>query len=88
SAPTIRPLDEGAVLAAAEARVVITVEEHWVHGGLGEACGTLLLEAGKSVTFRRVGFPDESTVTGSQAEIFRHYGLTGEALAGLARDLL
>src|SRR4029450_790840 len=41
---TIKPLDEAAVLGAAkETGGVITVEEHSVHGGLGEACAALLL---------------------------------------------
>jgi transketolase len=86
---TIRPLDKEAVIrAATECGAVITVEEHSISGGLGEACAAVLMEAGVSVPFRRTGFPDEDTVTGSQADIFRHYGITGEGLAGAASDLL
>ncbi len=89
SVPTLRPLDQTAVVAAArECRAVITVEEHLVHGGLGEACAASILQAGVSVPFRIVGIPDEDTVTGSQADIFRHYGISMEGLAGLALDLL
>jgi transketolase len=32
--------------------------------------------------------PDEHTVTGSQADIFRHYGITMESLAQTAVSLL
>jgi transketolase len=86
---TIKPLDEGAVLSAAnETGGVITVEEHSVHGGLGEACAALLLEAGKCVPFKIVGFPDEYTVTGGQVEILKHYGMDGPGLAKTARGLL
>ena len=89
SVPTVKPIDEAAILAAArECRAVITVEEHMINGGLGEACAALLLEAGVGVPFKRVGIPDEYTVTGSQADIFRHYGLTMEGLADTARTLL
>lgn len=88
SVPTIRPLDGEAILRAARCGVLITVEEHMVHGGLGEACAALLLEAGVAVRFRRVGIPDEYTVTGSQADIFRHYGISMEGLANTARALL
>jgi transketolase len=35
-----------------------------------------------------VGFPDEDTVTGSQADIFRHYGITMEGLTRTAIELL
>jgi hypothetical protein len=86
SVPMIRPLDKETVLRAGrECRAVITVEEHLVHGGLGEACAATLLEAGVRPRFRIVGLPDEDTVTGSQADIFRHYGLSMESLAATAR---
>jgi transketolase len=86
---TVRPLDLTCVLAAGrECRAVITAEEHMVHGGLGEACAATLMQAGVAVPFRMVGIPDEYTVTGAQADIFRHYGITMEGLAGAARSLL
>jgi len=86
---TVKPLDVAAALKAGrECGAVITVEEHSVHGGPGEACAALLLQAGVSVPFRIVGIPDEDTVTGSQADIFRHYGLTMEGLSQTALDLL
>jgi transketolase len=85
SLPTVKPLDTAVVLAAGrECRAVITVEEHLVHGGLGEAVASTLLQAGISVPFRIVGVPDEETVTGSQADIFRHYGISMEGLGATA----
>jgi transketolase len=85
---TIKPLDEAAVLqAASETGCLITVEEHSVSGGLGEACASLLLQQGQSLRFQIVGFPDEYTVTGSQVELFRHYGISGSGLAQSARRL-
>lgn len=86
---TIKPLDAKIVLAAAEAcRAIITVEEHSVHGGLGEACAGLLLQHGLQVKFKIVGIPDEYTVTGPQLDILRHYGISREGLARIALDLL
>src|SRR5688572_13291911 len=78
---TIKPLDVVEVLSAgAECRAVVSVEEHSVHGGLGEACAATLLQAGLRARFRIVGIPDEYTVTGSQADIFRRYGISMEGL--------
>lgn len=89
SLPSIKPLDEAAVLAAARAcRAVITVEEHLIHGGLGEAVGALLARHGISTHFSSAAIPDEYTVTGSQADIFRHYALTMEGLSHQALTLL
>jgi len=89
SVPTVKPLDPDAVLAAArECRAVVTAEEHLVNGGLGEAAASVIAQAGIATRFRIVGIPDEYTVTGSQADIFRHYGLSMEGLAAMARALL
>ncbi len=86
---TIKPFDSEALLQAARnTRALITVEEHSVYGGLGERCASLLMENGVHLPFKIVGFPDEHTVTGSQMEIFKHYGISAEGLAQTARQLL
>jgi transketolase len=86
---TVKPLDAEAVLTAArECPAIVTVEEHSVHGGLAEACAALLLQAGVHKPFRIVGIPDEETVTGAQADIFRHYGISMEGLVQVALELL
>ena len=86
---TVKPLDTEDVLKSGhECRAVITVEEHSVHGGLGEACASVLMQAGVTVPFRIAGIPDEDTVTGAQADIFRHYGVSMEGLSKAALKLL
>ncbi len=86
---TVKPLDEEIVLKAGrECRAIITVEEHSVHGGLGEACAAALMQAGVHRAFKIIGIPDEDTITGAQADIFRHYGISMEGLAETALDLL
>jgi len=86
---TVKPLDKEAVLKAGrECKAVVTVEEHMVHGGLGEACAAVLMQAGVSKPFRIVGIPDEETVSGAQPDIFRHYGISMESLADLAISLI
>lgn len=87
--PSLRPFDSASVIAAGkDCKAVVTVEEHMVHGGLGEACASTLLAAGVAPRFRIVGIPDEYTVTGSQADIFRHYGISMEGLSQVAREVL
>lgn len=89
SVHTLRPLDTEAITdAARHSRVVITVEEHSVMGGLGSTVASLLLQAGIYRPFKIVGIPDEYTYTGSQLEIFAHYGLSPAGLAQSARTLL
>ncbi|MEM7128821.1 MAG: transketolase C-terminal domain-containing protein [Chloroflexota bacterium] len=86
---TVKPLDSETLLeAASNTRTMITVEEHSVFGGLGSACAETLMQNGISIPFQIVGIPDEYTVTGSQPEIFEHYGITPEGLIDRAKALL
>jgi len=86
---TVKPLDTEAILSAAtQCRGIITAEEHSVHGGLGEAVAGVLAQAGGAPPLKIVGIPDEDTVTGSQASIFQHYGLTAEGISAAARSVL
>jgi len=86
---TINPLDKEAIIEVAKrCQAVITVEEHCVNGGLGEACASLLMQERVYVPFKIVGFPDEETVTGSQTEIFNYYGISGEGLMQTALKML
>lgn len=86
---TINPLDKEAIIEVAKrCKAVITVEEHCVNGGLGEACASLLMQERVYVPFKIVGFPDEETVTGSQNEIFGYYGISGEGLCQTALKML
>jgi transketolase len=86
---TIKPLDTDAILrAASDTGAIVTVEEHCVLGGLGEACASVLMEAGISIPFKILGLPDEYTITGNQLEIFGHYGISAQGLAETAGKLL
>jgi transketolase len=89
SVHTVKPLDTEAILQAGrECRAVVTLEEHMIHGGLGEAVAAALMQAGLIKPFRIVGIPDEETVPGAQADIFRHYGISMEGLSETATKLL
>jgi len=89
SIPTLKPFDTETVLnAARQCRVVVTAEEHMINGGLGEASAGVIARAGLATRFETIGIPDEYTVTGSQADIFRHYGLSMEGLSATALRLL
>lgn len=81
---TIKPIDYSVI----KNKPIITVEEHMIHGGLGEAVAAYLMENKIFIPFKRIGFPDEYTVTGSQGDIFNHYGLSGTGIAEEAKKLL
>ena len=86
---TIKPLDKALILQLAkDTGAILTVEEHSVNGGLGEACASLLMQNKYNKPFKIMGIPDEYTVTGSQTEIFNHYGLSADGIAEAVLNLL
>lgn len=86
---TIKPLDYNLLeKLASTGKPIITVEEHSVYGGLGEACASFLLQNNHHNRFKIMGIPDEYTVTGSQQEIMSHYGISEDGIAETARQLV
>ena len=81
----LKPADTEAICKAArETKAIITVEEHSVHGGLGElVCGITAKFCPVPVSI--MGFPDEEYKVGSNTDLFRYYGLTPENIADEAR---
>lgn len=84
---TLRPLDVDAVLEAAGTGLVITAEEHSIHGGLGGAVAEVLGQH-RPTRMRILGLPDAFLCSGSPGEVFARYGLTGEGIASSALEAL
>jgi len=86
---SVKPIDREAVLAAArECGALLTVEEHYVTGGLGGAVAEVLADAGVAVPFRRHGIEDEYVRVGPPAALYAHYRLDGPGIAEVALELL
>lgn len=80
--PTIKPLDEAAVLAAAmKTGRVITIEDNVKIGGMGSRIASLLLEKNVKCTIRILAFPDTPITHGSVDELDRLYGLDAASIA-------
>jgi transketolase len=73
---TIKPIDRGAVIAAARATgSVVTAEEHSIIGGLGSAVAEVLCESCPT-PLKRIGIQDRFGQSGTPDLLFDHYGLT------------
>jgi transketolase len=81
--PTIKPLDEAAILQAAgkTGRLVVVAENHSVIGGLGEAVATTLMREGTRCRFRQVGLPDAFLDAGALPTLHDRYGISAQAMA-------
>ena len=84
---TIKPLDEDAILAAAETRGIVTAEEHHLTGGLGGAVAELLAVR-RPTPMRMVGMPDEFACVGPTDRIRARYGMSAKHIADACLDLL
>jgi transketolase len=78
---TIKPLDTDAILAAGRSsRVLMTVEEHSIIGGLGGAVAEVLSEAGIGSRLHRHGIRDEYALIGAPHPLYHHYRLDAEGI--------
>ena len=75
---TIKPLDEELVIASAQKTgKVVTVEEHNIIGGLGEAvCSCLSEKCPTSV--KRIGVNDVFGHSGPAKDLLKQFGLSAE----------
>lgn len=82
------PIDDLAALLAAH-RVAITVEAHYINGGVGSLVAEIIAEGGLSCRLTRAGIratPDGRS--GSQEYLYSQFGLSRDALAATAEGLL
>jgi transketolase len=90
--PTIKPLDEKAILdMASPVKAIVTIEEHSIIGGLGSAVAEILAEANFDMPkrFKRIAlpdiFPDEY---GSQESLMNRFGITSEAIISIIKNFV
>ena len=85
---TIKPIDAACVTEYAEkCGNVVTVEEHSVIGGLGDAVADVLM--GKvNCKFRKIGVNDQFGQSGKAADVLREYGLTADQIAERIKETL
>jgi transketolase len=86
---TIKPLDREAVLGAARrSRLLMTVEEHNVIGGLGAAVAEVLSEEGAGTRLLRHGIRDCYSLIAPPNHLYAHYKLDAQGIAATARAAL
>lgn len=85
---SLKPVDEELILRCArECGKIVTVEEHTVIGGLGDAVSAVT-SAHEPVPVIRLGVQDEFGHSGSAAELLNEFGLTADTIAETVRDMM
>lgn len=85
--PTIKPLDEAAVISSAmKTGYVITIEDNVKIGGMGSMIGTLLKEKQIDCKFKIFAFPDKAITHGTVDELDKLYGLDAVTIVSKIRS--
>lgn len=86
--PTLKPLDEEAIVAAADRTgLVLTTEEHTIIGGLGGAVAEVLGER-RPTRMKRHGLRDIYGESGANDALLEKYGMSAPHVAAAVRELL
>ncbi len=86
--PTLKPIDEAAIIsAAAETGAIVTAEEHLEHGGLGSIIAQVIARH-QPVPIEFVAVKDTYAKSGKAAELLRRYGLDTEDIEHAVRRVL
>jgi transketolase len=84
---SLKPIDGQTLAAAAEETGrIVTVEDHWPEGGLGEAVLSALSEHGARAEVTRLAVR-EMPRSGKPDELLAAYDIDADAIAGAAREL-
>ena len=84
----VKPLDKDGLLKAAKGKkLVVTAEEHAPFGGLGSMVSQVIA-ANDPMRVINLALPDSPVITGTSAQVFEYYGLTGEGIAKTVREHL
>jgi transketolase len=84
---SVKPVDTQTLArAAAETGAIVTAEDHWPEGGLGEAVLSALADAGEPCRVRKLGVKIMPG-SGTPEELLREAGIDSGAIASAAREL-
>jgi transketolase len=87
--PTIKPLDRDAILReTATDRLVVTLENHTIIGGLGESVASCVAFAGQGTRIVPIALPDEFLAAGALPTLHDRYGLSTDAVVATIKQQL
>jgi transketolase len=86
---TIKPFDAKTFLTESKkSKVIISIEEHSIYGGLGEQCASLLAQHNINAKFQILGIPDEYMINGTQSDVLDYYNMSPEKISNAVISLL
>jgi transketolase len=85
---TIKPLDKEKVLEIGQrSKIILTVEEHNIIGGLGGAVAEVLAENPTGARLVRHGIMDEYSLIAPPTHLYSHYRLDSDGIESVIHDI-
>ena len=84
----VKPLDEETLRQHADAKLIVTVEEHQRMGGAGSAVGEFYVDQGFSVALLSLGLPDRFEAHGKPEAMLERVGLDARGITAAIVDRL
>ncbi|MFC1907973.1 transketolase family protein [Chloroflexota bacterium] len=86
--PTLKPIDEAAIIkAAADTRAIVTAEDHLEHGGLGSSVAQVVAKH-HPVPMEFIAIKDTYAKSGKAAELLQRYGLTAKDIEQAVKSVI
>ena len=86
--PVVKPIDASSIIKSAQkTKLVATVENHSIYGGIGSAVCEVLSE-NLPTKVLRIGMNDEFGQSGTPKDLLKHYKLDAESIADRIINLL
>jgi transketolase len=82
---SIKPIDADTLAAAGDQ--LVTVEDHWPEGGLGDAVLSALADQGRQARVVKLAVRDMPR-SGKPADLMKAAGIDADAIAAAVRELL
>ena len=87
--PTLKPIDEELILHAAEwSKMLVTVEDHTIVGGLGSAVADVLSEHDNTPSLFKIGLNDIFPESAPPNDLYEKYGLSAGQIKEQILDAL
>ena len=86
---TIKPIDRQAIMnAVTDTRRILTVEEHNILGGLGDAVASVIVESGKGCVFKKHGMQDTFATIGYAEDLYSYYQFDANGIVDKVREMM
>jgi len=87
--PTLKPIDDELIIHAAEwSKVLVTVEDHTIVGGLGSAVADVIAEHEHMPPLYKIGLEDVFPESAPPNDLYDKYGLSSQEIAKQVIDAL